>query len=39
MRRTIVLAMVIAALSGCMGLHDGVGHGGERASGGSSHQH
>lgn len=38
MRRTIVFAMVIVVLSGCMGLDGGMGHAGGGRSG-SSHQH
>lgn len=39
MRKAVVL-MTLLVLSGCMGLHDGMGSGGnERESGRSSHQH
>lgn len=39
MRKAVVL-MALLVLSGCMGLHDGMWQGGgERRSGGSSHQH
>lgn len=37
MRRTIAVAMVIAVLSGCMGLNEGMGHAG--GGHGSSQQH
>ena len=39
MCRTIYLAVAILALNGCMGLHSGMGHGDDRESSSSSHQH
>lgn len=39
MRKAVVL-MIILVLGGCAGMYDGTGQGGgERKSGGSSHQH
>jgi hypothetical protein len=39
MCRTIILVVAILALNGCMALHGGTGHGDDRESGSSSHQH
>jgi len=40
MRKAIILAVVILALNGCMGLHGGgMGHGDNRESSSNSHQH
>lgn len=39
MRKAVVL-IILLVLSGCAGMYDGTGHGGgERGSGGHSHQH